>query len=375
LKVGDSVKIKVDYERRALVAKNHTATHILNYALRQVLGDKVDQKGSLVEPKALRFDFSHGKPIEIDEMRKIEEICNQQIQKAHKIYWQEVALGKAKAINGLRAVFGETYPDPVRVVSVGPQVDNLLTDTVTPWGLQASVEFCGGTHVSNSEEIYKFVILQEEGIARGVRRIVAVTGPQAAVEATLRSKALRVEVDEAKLMKGALLDRKIADLRQTVGVDKEVSLIMKKDMLSEIDNLKVGQLKAGKEASKELEKQAREAGERLATEAMTASGDTFVGVVGVDGGDGAKLLGFAMEAATKKCTDKALLLASTAGGKIAVLAVVPAALSKKLSAKTWTGNVLNAIGGKGGGKDDRAQGQAPDTSKLDEALTVAKAYP
>merc|ERR1712066_445023 len=131
LKVGDKVTIKVDYTRRALVAKNHTATHILNYALRQVLGDKADQKGSLVDEEKLRFDFSHGKPVELEEMRKIEEICNQEIQRQHTVYWQEVALKKAEAIGGLRAMFGETYPDPVRVVSVGPSVDKMLGDTAT----------------------------------------------------------------------------------------------------------------------------------------------------------------------------------------------------------------------------------------------------
>jgi len=376
LKVGDKVTMKVDFTRRSLVAKNHTATHILNYALRQVLGAKVDQKGSLVDEGKLRFDFSHNKPVEVEEMRKIEEICNQEIQKSHAIHFREVALKKAEAINGLRAVFGEKYPDPVRVVSVGPSIDNLLGDAKTPWGMQASIEFCGGTHVQNTTEIYKFVLLLEEGIAKGVRRIVAVTGPQAAVEATLKSKALRMEVDEARTLTGALLDKRIADLRKNVGEDKEVSLIMKKDMLTELDGLKVGQLKAGKEASKEFEKKAREAGTQLANDAKAAGGKTFAGVVDAGAGcDDAKCLGFAMEAASKACPDKALLFLSAAGGKLAVLASVPKALVGELSAKAWSTKVLDAVGGKGGGKDDRAQGQSTDPSKLDAALAAAKSYP
>lgn len=376
LKVGDKVTVKVDFGRRALVAKNHTATHILNFALRQVLGAKVDQKGSLVDEGKLRFDFAHPKPVEIDEMRKIEEICNQEIQKACAIHFREVQLEKAQNINGLRAVFGENYPDPVRVVSVGPTIDDLLGVSKTPWGMQASIEFCGGTHVANSKEIYKLVLLLEEGIAKGVRRIVAVTGPQAAVEATLKSKALRLEVDECRTLSGALLDRRIADLRKTVGEDKEVSLIMKKDMMVEVEKLSGGQKEVGKAASKEFEKKARDIGSALGEEAKGASGKTFVGVVNAGAGcDDAKCLSAAMENFTKACPDKAVLLLSSAGGKTAVIVLVPKPLQGELSAKAWSTKVLDAIGGKGGGKDDKAQGQVADPSKLDAALAAAKSYP
>lgn len=377
LKVGDEVTIKVDYERRALVAKNHTATHILNFALRQVLGDKIDQKGSLVDEFKLRFDFSHNKPVEVAEMRKIEEICNQQVQKMCQVHFREVELKRAMEITGLRAVFGETYPDPVRVVSVGPKIDDLLADKATPWGMSSSIEFCGGTHVTNSSEIYKFVILAEEGIAKGVRRIIAVTGAQAAVEATLKAKALSVNVEEAKgITAGLQLERVISDLRSKVGEDREVSLIMKRDMLEELDKLKVGALKAGKEATKEFERKAKEAGEALGKEAAAASGESFIGVVDVGAGcDDAKICGFAMEVASKAAPEKAIMLFSNAGGKLVVLAQIPKSLQGKFSAKDWCSKVLDKIGGKGGGKDDKAQGQASDPTKLSEALELAKSYP
>jgi len=376
MKVGEKLSVKVDYTRRSLVAKNHTATHILNYALRMVLGPKVDQKGSLVDEGKLRFDFSHNKPVEVEEMRKIEEICNQQIQKAFAIHHRDVPLAKAEAINGLRAVFGEKYPDPVRVVSVGPSIDNLLGDGSTAWGAQHSIEFCGGTHVQNTTEIYKFVLLIEEGIAKGVRRIVAVTGPQAAVEATLKGKHLYSEVDEARTLKGALLEKRIGDLRKALGEDKEVSYIAKKDMLVELDNLKVGQVKAGKEAAKEMEKKARQSGEELSEEAKACAGDAFVGVVDCGAGsDDGKCVGIAMDIVAKAAPEKAIFLASSAGGKLAVLALVPKALIGKMSAKAWTSKALDNVGGKGGGKDDRAQGQCPDPSKLEEALAAARAYP
>merc|ERR1712060_482731 len=157
------------------------------------------------------------------------------IQQAHAVHFQTVQLAKAKAINGLRAVFGETYPDPVRVVSVGPQIDKLLSDNDTPWGAKHSVEFCGGTHVANSSEIYKFVLQVEEGIAKGVRRIVAVTGPQAAVEATLKCQHLSCEVDEAKTLTGALLEAKVTEIRAKILEDKGVSLILKRGMVTELD--------------------------------------------------------------------------------------------------------------------------------------------
>jgi len=376
MKIGDDVTVKVDFGRRALVAKNHTATHILNFALRLVLGEKVDQKGSLVDEGKLRFDFAHPKPVEVDELRKIEEICNQQVQMRSAINFREVELKKAKAINGLRAVFGECYPDPVRVVSVGPTIDNLLTDAKTPWGKQHSVEFCGGTHVANTDEIYKIVLLLEEGVAKGIRRIVAVTGPQAAVEATLKSKQLRARVDEARSFPKELLDREIADLRTCVGEDKEVSLIMKKDMMNDIENLSAGQKDAGKASKKVFENKAKELGEKLGGEAQSASGKTFVGVIDAgEGCDDAKCLSAAMDVFSKKCTNKAALLLSNAGGKIALVAVVPQELQGELNAKAWSDKVLAAIGGKGGGKVDKAQGQAADASKLDAALAAAKGYP
>mmetsp|Transcript_9228 Transcript_9228/g.20595 ORF Transcript_9228/g.20595 Transcript_9228/m.20595 type:complete len:991 (-) Transcript_9228:84-3056(-) len=374
IKVGEKVKIKVDYARRALVAKNHTATHILNYALRQVLGEKVDQKGSLVDEYKLRFDFSHNKPVEIEELKKVEEIVNQQIQKAQRICTQEVALEKTKSIIGLRAVFGEHYPDPVRVVTVGPEVNDVLSKTDVRWGYDHSIEFCGGTHVGNSNEIYKLVLMLEEGIAKGVRRLVAVTGPQAAVEATLKAQALLTDVTECKGMSGALQDRRIGELREVVGKDKEVSLTMKRDMLADLDKLKLGAVKAGKESAKEFEKKAREAGEALASDAEKA-GDTFVAVVSVEGGSDDKAVNFAMETLSKKCPTKALFLASNAAGRLAVLALVPKELQGKLSAKDWTSKALEAAGGKGGGQPGRAMGQAQDASKLDDAVAAAKSYP
>lgn len=142
-KVGDSVRSSVDYSRRGRIVPNHTFTHVLNYALKSVLGDHIDQKGSIVRPDNLRFDFSHGKPVEASEMAAIEGICREQLAKHLPVYTKDVALASAKEIFGLRAVFGEVYPDPVRVVSVGVPVDDLLADPKRQANASYSIEFCG----------------------------------------------------------------------------------------------------------------------------------------------------------------------------------------------------------------------------------------
>ncbi|ANB15880.1 alanine--tRNA ligase [Sugiyamaella lignohabitans] len=176
LKVGDSVIVGYDELRRWPIRNNHTGTHVLNYALREVLGDGVDQKGSLVSPEKLRFDFSHKAAVSLKEIETIEDISNAYIKKNSSVYAKDVGLSLAKEINGLRAVFGETYPDPVRVVSVGVPVEDLLADPKNEKWAKVSIEFCGGTHVAKTGEIKELIIIEESGIAKGIRRIVAVTG-------------------------------------------------------------------------------------------------------------------------------------------------------------------------------------------------------
>lgn len=143
--VGDEVLCAYDELRRSPLRKNHTATHILNYALREVLGDHIDQKGSLVAPTKLRFDFSHKAPITPDEMAKIEAICAEWIKKDVRVYSKELSLDLGFKIPGLRAVFGEAYPDPVRVVTLEYDVEEIAKDAENPKWRNTSVEFCGGT--------------------------------------------------------------------------------------------------------------------------------------------------------------------------------------------------------------------------------------
>ncbi|KAG8644196.1 hypothetical protein MANES_11G108600v8 [Manihot esculenta] len=204
--VDDKVICKVDYERRKLIAPNHTCTHMLNFALREVLGNHVDQKGSIVLPEKLRFDFSHCKPVDPDHLRKIESIVNEQIKAELEVSAKEATLSEAKRINGLRAVFGEVYPDPVRVVAIGRKVEELLADPDNKEWLSISAELCGGTHISNTREAKAFALLSEEGIAKGIRRITAVT-TDGAFKALELASSLEQEVDEASKMDGSLLEK------------------------------------------------------------------------------------------------------------------------------------------------------------------------
>lgn len=160
MKVGTSVECQVDYNRRRQVAPNHSMTHVLNAALRNVLGDGVEQRGSLCNDEKLRFDFSHKKAMSAKQLRATEIFCQAAVAEAKPVTSKVLPLEEAQAIEGVRAVFGEVYPDPVRVVSIG-------TDT--------SVEFCGGTHLENTADAQAFVIVEETAVAKGIRRITAVT--------------------------------------------------------------------------------------------------------------------------------------------------------------------------------------------------------
>lgn len=176
LSTGDEVICEYEELRRAPIRNNHTGTHILNHALREVLGDDINQKGSLVDNDKLRFDFSHKAQVKLDELKKVEEMSNTYVRAGSKVYAKEVDLDLAREIEGVRAVFGETYPNPVRVVSIGKDIDTMLAEPKNKEWRKYSVEFCGGTHVEQTGLIKDFVIVEESGIAKGIRRIIAYTG-------------------------------------------------------------------------------------------------------------------------------------------------------------------------------------------------------
>lgn len=181
IRIGDAVEVKVDYSRRGFIAPNHTMTHVLNCALRKVLlgrqttGGQCEQKGSLVDTEKLRFDFSWNGSLNSAQLSEVENLVNQVIQSGLPVHAQVIPLASASQVVALRRVFGESYPDPVRMVSVGVDTQTLLQDPTNLDWFDHSVEFCGGTHLSNTSQAEDFVIVEESGIAKGIRRITGLT--------------------------------------------------------------------------------------------------------------------------------------------------------------------------------------------------------
>lgn len=210
LTAGDEVICEYDELRRQPIRNNHTGTHVLNHALREVLGEDIHQKGSLVDQDKLRFDFSHKSQVTLDEIKKIEEMSNEDIRRDLKTYAKDVDLDLAREIEGVRAVFGETYPNPVRVVSIGVPVDDLLANPKNPEWRKVSVEFCGGTHVEATGLIKDLVVVEESGIAKGIRRIVAYTG-DGAHQAQRDAKVFSEKLDHIEALEFG--PRKAADIK------------------------------------------------------------------------------------------------------------------------------------------------------------------
>ncbi|KAK4699029.1 alanyl-tRNA synthetase, partial [Phenoliferia sp. Uapishka_3] len=385
LSIGDAVVSSYDELRRWPLRNNHTGTHILNYALREVLGDHIDQKGSLVAPSKLRFDFSHKAPIATADLAKIEDISNEWIKKNVKVFSKEMDLKTAQQIPGLRAVFGEAYPDPVRVVTLEFSIDEIIQDITNPKWRGTSVEFCGGTHVAKTGDIKDFVITEESGIAKGIRRIIAITGEDA------RQASHRASDAEARFAAIEKLDGKDQDKALKV-FDTELSPmdipVVRKEALKE--KLKVAR-KAVADAATALTKQQSKQATETVTTYFAENADAKVLVCRLDVGGNVKV----MQAATlqAKALNKAAYFFSTSDdGKVVHLNFVPKEeITKSFSAKTWIQPVSAILGGKvqqflgpkegcelticclykGGGKDESTQGVGTEVDKVDEAIAEA----
>ncbi|KAK1366322.1 Alanine--tRNA ligase [Heracleum sosnowskyi] len=370
--VGDKVNCKVDYVRRKLIAPNHTCTHILNFALREVLGNHVDQKGSIVLPEKLRFDFSHGKPVKPEELKKIEYIVNEQIKAELDVYSKEAILADAKNVNGLRAVFGEVYPDPVRIVSIGRKVEDLLGNPENKEWSSISVELCGGTHISNTREAESFALLSEEGIAKGIRRVTAVT-TGSAFKALELASALELEVNEASKAEGDLLEQKVTSLNGRVE-SAPIPTAKKTDLKAKISVLQNQVVKAKKKTAEEnIQKAIKDVSEKA--ESVCSEGKGFcIARVSV-GSDNAAM----REAVVRVMEQKgiAVMVISTDEKKTLVCAGVPekSDKSKLLNVLEWLKIALKPLNGKGGGgKGGLAQGQGSVISNVEEAMKDAEIY-
>lgn len=371
LSVGDKVTCKVDYNRRQLIAPNHTCTHMLNFALREVLGTHVDQKGSIVLPEKLRYDFSHGKPVQSEELRKIESIVNEQIKAELDVFAKEATLADAKRVNGLRAVFGEIYPDPVRIVSIGKNVEDLLADPDKEEWLQYSAELCGGTHISNTREAKHFALLSEEGIAKGIRRVTAVTS-DIALKALESAYSLEQEVIDASNIEASLLEKKVASLKSSVDA-ASIPAAKKNDIRLKISLLQDQVRKAQKKLAEEnLQKAVKIASENA--DAAVSEGKTFC-ISRVDVGlDAAAVREAVQKVIQQKRISVMVFSVDENVNKAIVYAGVPDKGNtwKGLEVSEWLTAALGPLKGRcGKGKGGLAQGQGTDASNVEEAIKLA----
>lgn len=375
LSVGDGVECKVDYERRKKIAPNHTMTHVLNFALRKVLGTDSDQRGSLVDESRLRFDFTTNKPLKANQIKDVEAMCGDIIKQELDVYTKTSPQAVAKRIQGLRAVFGETYPETVRVVSIGQEIDQMLEDPENNSWTNYSVEFCGGTHLSNTREAKKFVLYEESAIAKGIRRVSAYTG-DAAVEAEKRAAKLEKEMNDVEKLSGSEFIHAVSSMKPVL--DSALISLPHKEVLKKKLNSLVSKVKKIKK--EEAAKRAANGSKVAAAEAEKSkeAGSNFV-VVQMDVGIDAKL-GREMLAAMKKVHEQgSFLIVSTdeEKKKTAVFCQVNEALvsEDKLDARKWAHEAISAIGGKAGGADaGNATGQAKKIENVDQVVAKAKAY-
>ncbi|EPQ57417.1 hypothetical protein GLOTRDRAFT_110560 [Gloeophyllum trabeum ATCC 11539] len=369
IQTGAEVICSYDELRRWPIRNNHTATHILNFCLREVLGDHIDQKGSLVAPTKLRFDFSHKAQISSQDLAKIESMSKDWIKKNVGVYSKDMDLKVAQKIPGLRAVFGESYPDPVRVVALEYDVNEIMKDVENPKWRSTSVEFCGGTHVARTGEIKDFVIIEESGIAKGIRRITAVTGHEA-LEVTQVAAALRTRLDDIDRMTGKQKDAELKAYSVELG-QVDISAVLKAELRDRLAAIR----KAFDKQIKEREAAANKAAVDVVTQYFkdNESSEVYVGVLDVDGN--AKILQNVV-ANARKLNKAVYVFSRDAEGTRVVHAnfVSEAAKSRGIDGRKWATAVSEVIGGKAGGKEDSAQGVGSDASRLEDAVKAAQKY-
>ena len=330
LRVGAEVEATVDSSVRQATALNHSATHLLHAALREILGEHVSQKGSLVDSQRLRFDFSHFEAIRPEQLRALEDRVNAEIRRNSAVEIEETDIESAKA-KGAMALFGEKYGDTVRVLTMGGGF---------------SVELCGGTHVNRTGDIGLFKITSEGGVAAGVRRIEAVTGAQALVYLNQAEEQLK---EAASLLKGSrdnLLDKLGGILERNRQLEKELE-----------------QLKA---------KAASAAGNDLAASAVEVKGVRVL-AARQDGLDGKALLAL-VDQLKNKLGSAVILLGGVQDDKVVLVAGVTQDLTSRLKAGDLMKQAAAAVGGKGGGRPDMAQGGGSEPARLDDALALARPF-
>lgn len=379
LKVGDTLTLHIDTERRRLIMNNHTGTHVLNNVLRKVLGGDSDQRGSLVMPDRLRFDFTNKGPMTVTQIKDAEDQIKDIINANKTVYAKHTSLSDAKKIKGLRAMFDEHYPDPVRVVSVGIPVEELENNPDGPNGFETSVEFCGGSHLKQTGHIGEYVIVSEEGIAKGIRRIVALTGPEA-TKALNKLSLLENEVnniasfikDQGDNINQKDIVKKIVDITNEIS-HAQISYWKKEELRNMLKNLKK-QLDDKERAAKAAN--ITKVAER-AKEICLQNKDSKIIVSELKAFSNTKALDGALKQVKQLCPDTAAMFFSVdeETNKIFCLAAVPKTANEKgLLASAWVQSVVSIIGGKGGGKAESGQASGNNPDSLKKAMMTAEDF-
>lgn len=340
LKTGDAVRLEVDGDRRAHLRGNHSATHLVHEALREVLGDHVSQKGSLVAPERLRFDFSHPKPVAKDEIVKVASLANAYVLQNEPVTTTLMAVDDAIEL-GAQAQFGEKYGDEVRVVSMGT---GLTGEKIgKPW----SLELCGGTHVNNTGDIGLIAIVAEGAVASGVRRIEALSGEAARHYYQEQENTLRATADALKSSPAKVLERVTALIDERKKLERELAEVKKQ--------LALGGAGGGESA-----------------EAEDIGGVKFIGraVTGISPKD---LKGLVDEMKSTLGSGIVAVASKTEDGKAAIVVGVSEDLTDKFNAVDMVRAAAEAVGGKGGGgRPDMAQAGGPEGDNCDAALDVVR---
>jgi alanyl-tRNA synthetase len=328
LKVGDQVDAQVDEAKRARTIRNHSATHLMHKALREVLGSHVAQKGSLVDPDKTRFDFSHNAPLTADQIIQVEAIVNREILQNHATQAHNMSFDDAVK-HGAMALFGEKYGDEVRVLDIG-----------------SSKELCGGVHVTRTGDIGLFKIIGEGGVAAGVRRVEAVTGEGALALVQSLNRRLNEAAGALKTNPDELGNRIAQVQDQVKSLEKELAALKSK-------------LAAGQ-------------GDELVTQAVDVNGIMVLAAT-LDGADVARLRE-TMDKLKDKLKTAAIVLASVADGKVSLIAGVTADATARVKAGELVNFVAQQVGGKGGGRPDMAQAGGTDPTNLAAALAGVTAW-
>ncbi len=349
IRTGQNATLEV-HPSRFDTMRNHTATHLMNWALREVLGEHVEQKGSLVDAEKTRFDFTHDKPMTNDEIAEIERLVNEKILADQPVTPITMPLELAKKIPGVRAVFGEKYPDPVRVLLIGAESEKWSRSPSPPAplpegeGRNMSVEFCGGTHLTRTSQACLFKIVSQEGVAKGVRRITAVTGPKA-VEYDRQLSTVVGELSERFHCRPEELPTRIESLQEEV---KKLQQQLKKGASSDL----AGSM------------------DKLLASA-TKSGDItlIIGEIPAGPDDAIRTQ---VDRIKQKAGSAVVVVGWADDGKVGLLAAVSDDVIKRgVKAGDLIKQIAPIVGGGGGGRPNMAQAGGKDASKIGDALTKA----